>query len=83
MSGILPGSGGCGKQPIDTAEDLKRRGIGLESVPDAIDTSSPGGMLVFHMLGAIAEFERAQIRERTTAGLAEARRRAAWGGDRS
>jgi DNA invertase Pin-like site-specific DNA recombinase len=62
------------KQLIETAEDLKRRGIGLVSLTDAIDTSSRGGMLVFHMLGAIAEFERALIRERTVAGLVEARR---------
>lgn len=68
------------KQLIDTAEDLKGRGIGFVSVTDAIDTSSSGGMLVFHMLGAIAEFERALIRERTTAGLAEARRRGRVGG---
>ena len=68
------------KQLIDTAEDLKARGIGLISLTDAIDTSSPGGMLVFHMLGAIAEFERALIRERTTAGLAEAKRRGKRGG---
>ena len=61
------------KQLIDTAEDLKARGIGLVSLTDAIDTSSPGGMLVFHMLGAIAEFERALIKERTAAGLAERR----------
>jgi len=39
-----------------------------------------GGMLVFHMLGAIAEFERALIRERTVAGLAEARRKGKTGG---
>lgn len=68
------------KQLIDTAEDLKGRGIGLVSVTDSIDTSSPGGMLVFHMLGAIAEFERELIRERTTAGLAEARRKGRVGG---
>jgi DNA invertase Pin-like site-specific DNA recombinase len=59
------------KQLIETAEHLKGRGIGLVSLTDAIDTSSPGGMLVFHMLGAIAEFERALIRERTVAGLVE------------
>jgi DNA invertase Pin-like site-specific DNA recombinase len=68
------------KQLIETAEDLKGRGIGLVSLTDAIDTSSPGGMLVFHMLGAIAEFERALIRERTTAGLTEARRKGRVGG---
>ena len=68
------------KQLIETAENLKGRGIGLASLIDAIDTSSPGGMLVFHMLGAIAEFERALIRERTVAGLSEARRKGRKGG---
>ena len=68
------------KQLIDTAQNLKARGIGLVSLTDAIDTSSPGGMLVFHMLGAIAEFERALIKERTAAGLAEARRKGRIGG---
>ena len=68
------------KQLIETAEDLKGRGIGLISLTDAIDTNSPGGMLVFHMLGAIAEFERALIRERTVAGLAEAKRKGKRGG---
>jgi DNA invertase Pin-like site-specific DNA recombinase len=68
------------KQLIATAEDLKGRGIGLISITDTIDTSSPGGMLVFHMLGAIAEFERSLIQERTRAGLAAARRRGRRGG---
>lgn len=68
------------KQLIATAEDLKGRGIGLISITDAIDTSSPGGMLVFHMLGAIAEFERSLIQERTRAGLVEAKRRGRMGG---
>lgn len=68
------------KQLIETSEDLKGRGIGLVSLTDAIDTSSPGGMLVFHMLGAIAEFERALIRERTIAGLSEAKRKGKTGG---
>lgn len=68
------------KQLIETAADLKARGIGLVSLTDAIDTSSPGGMLVFHMLGAIAEFERALIRERTMAGLEEAKRKGRRGG---
>ena len=68
------------KQLIETAADLKARGIGLISLTDAIDTASPGGMLVFHMLGAFAEFERALIRERTMAGLAEAKRKGKRGG---
>ena len=68
------------KQLIQTAEELKGRGIGLVSLTDAIDTSSPGGMLVFHTLGAIAEFERGLIRERTAAGLVEARKNGMVGG---
>jgi DNA invertase Pin-like site-specific DNA recombinase len=68
------------KQLIETAEMLKGRGIGLVSITDAIDTSSPGGMLVFHMLGAISEFERELIRERTLAGLVEAKRQGKVGG---
>ena len=68
------------KQLIETAEDMKGRGIGLVSLTDAIDTASPSGMLVFHLLGAIAEFERALIRERTAAGLIEARRKGVLAG---
>lgn len=68
------------KQLIGTADDLKGRGIGLVSLADGIDTASPGGMLVFHTLGAIAEFERALILEKTAAGRAEARRKGHLGG---
>jgi DNA invertase Pin-like site-specific DNA recombinase len=68
------------KQLIETAQMLKERGIGLVSLTDAIDTSSPGGMLVFHLLGAISEFERELIRERTRAGLVEAKRQGKVGG---
>ncbi|MGH7490524.1 MAG: recombinase family protein, partial [bacterium] len=46
------------------------------------DTSTPGGKLVFHIFGAIAEFERDLIRERTNAGLAAARARGRFGGNR-
>ena len=63
------------KKLITTAEELEERGIGLVSLTESIDTTTPGGMLVFHVFGAIAQFERALIRERTAAGLAEARRR--------
>ena len=65
---------------ITTAEDLEERGIGLVSLTESIDTTTPGGVLVFHVFGAIAQFERALIRERTAAGLAEARRRGRKGG---
>ncbi len=68
------------KKLIATAEDLERRGVGLVSLTESIDTTTPGGVLIFHVFGAIAQFERALIRERTTAGLAEARRRGRKGG---
>ena len=68
------------KKLITTAEDLEERGIGLVSLTESIDTTTPGGVLVFHVFGAIAQFERALIRERTTAGLVEARRRGRKGG---
>lgn len=68
------------KQLIETAETLQRRNIGLVSLTEHLDTTTPGGRLVFHVFGAIAEFERALIRERTAAGLAEARRRGRKGG---
>ena len=49
---------------------LRNRGIGLRSLKEAIDTDSSAGQLVFHIFGALAEFERSLIRERTQAGLA-------------
>ncbi len=63
------------KTLIATADALERQGVGLMSLTESIDTTTPGGKLVFHLFGAIAQFERALIRERTTAGLIEARRR--------
>jgi DNA invertase Pin-like site-specific DNA recombinase len=68
------------KKLITTAEDLAARGVGLVSLTESIDTTTPGGVLVFHVFGAIAQFERALIKERTAAGLAEARRRGRKGG---
>lgn len=56
------------KKLITTAENLEERGIGLVSLTESIDTTTPGGVLVFHVFGAIAQFERALIRERTAAG---------------
>ena len=61
-------------------EDLERRKIGLRSLTEAIDTTTPGGRLVFHVFAALAEFERSVIRERTTAGLEAARARGRRGG---
>ena len=68
------------KKLIATAEELEREKIGLVSLTESIDTTTPGGMLTFHVFGAIAQFERALIRERTTAGLIEARRQGRKGG---
>lgn len=68
------------KQLIETVEDLEARGIGFQSVTEAIDTTSAGGKLVFQIFGALAEFERGMIRERTMAGLESARARGRVGG---
>ena len=55
------------RQLLDTVEVLHARQIRLRSLTEAIDTSTPGGTLVFHLFGALAEFERSIIRERTRA----------------
>ncbi len=68
------------KQLIETVEDLDRRGIGFRSLTEAIDTTTAGGRLVFQIFGALAEFERGVIRERTRAGLNAARARGRTGG---
>src|SRR3954465_2219798 len=60
---------------IDTIRQLQERDIGFRSLQEQIDTTTSGGKLVFHVFGALAEFERDLIRERTHAGLAAARAR--------
>lgn len=60
---------------IRLVTDLGARGVEFHSLSEAIDTSSPGGRLLFHMLAAMAEFERSLISERTRAGMAAARAR--------
>src|SRR5512147_1126994 len=65
---------------IDTIGGLQERGIGFRSLQESIDTTTSGGKLVFHVFGALAEFERDLIRERTEAGLAAARARGRSGG---
>jgi DNA invertase Pin-like site-specific DNA recombinase len=60
---------------IETVRDLQERGIGFRSLQEQIDTTTSGGKLVFHVFGALAEFERDLIRERTYAGLQAARTR--------
>ena len=67
-------------QLIHTFDDLEQRAIGLRSLTEAIDTTTSGGKLVFHIFGALAEFERSIIRERTMAGLLAARARGRTGG---
>ena len=68
------------KQLIETVEGLEDKGIGFRSLTEAIDTTTAGGKLVFHVFGALAEFERSIIRERTRAGLDAARARGRKGG---
>ena len=58
---------------------LEEREVGLRSLHEAIDTTTPTGKLTFHVFGALAEFERALIRDRTQAGLAAARARGLQG----
>lgn len=68
------------KQLIETIEGLRVRGIGFRSLTEALDTTTPQGVLVFHLFSALAEFERALIRERTRAGLRAAKRMGRTGG---
>ncbi len=65
---------------IEFVTDLEKKGIGFKSLTEAIDTTTSTGKLVFHIFGALAEFERNLIRERTKAGLAAARARGRLGG---
>ena len=65
---------------IDWVNYLDEEGIGLQSLQESISTSTSAGKLVFHIFGALAEFERNLIRERTMAGLAAARARGRLGG---
>jgi DNA invertase Pin-like site-specific DNA recombinase len=65
---------------ISTTADLEERGIGFKSLTENIDTTTSGGKLIFHIFGALVEFERNLIRERTQAGLTAARARGKKGG---
>jgi DNA invertase Pin-like site-specific DNA recombinase len=68
------------KHLIELIGRLEEKKIGFKSLQESIDTMSSGGRLIFHIFGALAEFERNLIRERTTAGLAAARARGRKGG---
>jgi DNA invertase Pin-like site-specific DNA recombinase len=68
------------KDLIQLTETLKQGSIGLQSLQESIDTTTSSGQLIFHLFGALAEFERNLIRERTNAGLVAARARGKLGG---
>ena len=68
------------KNLIELINTLDSKGIGFRSLQESIDTTTAGGKLVFHIFGALAEFERGLIRERTKAGLDAARARGKKGG---
>ena len=68
------------KDLVEIITDLNQREIGFKSLTEAIDTTSATGRLVFHIFGALAEFEHSLIRERTIAGLDAARARGRKGG---
>ena len=68
------------KHLIATVTELSDQAIGFMSLQEHIDTTTSGGKLIFHIFGALAEFEREIIRERTNAGLQAARARGRWGG---
>jgi DNA invertase Pin-like site-specific DNA recombinase len=68
------------KHLIDTVNYLQEKGVEFVSLQESVDTATSGGKLVFHVFGALAEFERELIRERTLAGLKAARDRGSKNG---
>jgi DNA invertase Pin-like site-specific DNA recombinase len=68
------------KQLIETVAQLEAAGVKFRSITENLGTDSAGGRFVFHVFGALAEFERSLIRERTNAGLKAARARGRKGG---
>jgi DNA invertase Pin-like site-specific DNA recombinase len=65
---------------LTTVTDLRQRGIAFRSLTEQMDTTTPQGEFLFHVFGALAQFERSLIQERVQAGLAAARRRGRRGG---
>jgi DNA invertase Pin-like site-specific DNA recombinase len=65
---------------ISVVQEIEERGAGLRVLSQGIDTTTATGKLMFHVFGALAEFEREMLRERTLAGLAAARARGRIGG---
>ena len=68
------------KHLIELISKLEQREIGFKSLMESMDTTTSGGKLIFHIFGALAEFEHNLIKERTSAGLAAARARGRNGG---
>ena len=68
------------KELIEIMNDLEKKKIGFKSLHESIDTTTSTGKLIFHMFGALAEFERNLIKERTLAGMESARTRGRMGG---
>lgn len=68
------------KHLIEWVNELKEMGVGFLSLQESIDTTTSTGQLIFHIFGALAEFERNLIKERTKAGLTAARARGRLGG---
>ena len=70
------------KDLLHLMEKIEAAGAGFRSLTESIDTTTPAGRMMMQMVGAFAEFERAMIRERTSAGLAQARLEGRIGGRR-
>lgn len=69
-----------GEEAVMGGNDFDARGVQFRSLTESIDTSTPGGTLIFNIFGSLAQFERDLIRERTRAGLEAARARGRTGG---
>ena len=83
MCGSSIGSAARCRISSETITDLNARRIGLRSLTENIDTTTPGGRLIFHVFGALAAFERDLVKERTMAGTAAAATRGRQGGRRA
>lgn len=68
------------KNLVEIIHSLEQRGVAFRSLTESIDTANASGKLIFHIFGALAEFEHSLIRERTMAGLSAARARGRLGG---
>jgi DNA invertase Pin-like site-specific DNA recombinase len=75
-------SSGFRENLLHLIERIEGAGAGFRSLTEAVDTTTPAGRMMMQMVGSFAEFERAMIRERTSAGLAQARAEGRVGGRR-